>query len=121
MKSIEESQLKTTLKDQNYIEEFNIKDKTPDDISLQESFSQINKSVIRFSVYPNPSTDGIFNINLFTERNVNLSIKNLVGKTILNEFIKPIEGTKHKVSLEDQNKGIYFLTIGNKTTKLLIE
>jgi len=77
---------------------------------------------VNFSVFPNPST-GEFNINLSSKNsgNVNLSVKNVVGQTVINKTIAVNGKSKETISLADYSKGIYFLTIDHKTTKLIVE
>lgn len=81
---------------------------------------------IHLSVYPNPS-NGVFNINLNAEttENVNLSVKNIVGQTVLTEKVSISGFTKETISLANQSNGLYFLTIENnnvtKTVKLVKE
>ena len=81
---------------------------------------------VEFSVYPNPS-NGVFNIKLNTETNENitLSVKNIVGQTVLTNNINVAGYTRETISLENQSNGIYFLTIENnnlsKTVKLVKE
>ncbi len=80
------------------------------------------KNGVKFKVFPNPS-NGVFNINLSSndENTVNLTVKNVVGKTILTETVRVVGNTRHQISLADYSKGIYFLTIGNETTKLVVK
>ena len=75
-----------------------------------------------FNVYPNPSK-GQFNINLSNNKadNVNLIVRNLVGKTIINRNVKVAGQQLETISLTDYSKGVYFLTIENKTVKLIVE
>ena len=78
---------------------------------------------VKFNVFPNPSATGIFNINLDAEtsNNANLTVTNVIGKTIINKTIAVAGKTVETISLADYSKGIYFLTIDNKTTKLIVE
>ncbi|NQX96451.1 MAG: T9SS type A sorting domain-containing protein, partial [Flavobacteriales bacterium] len=75
-----------------------------------------------FNVYPNPS-NGLFNINLSSDEanTVQLSVKNLVGQTIINETVSVSGKTNHSISLANYSKGVYFLTVGNETVKLIVE
>jgi len=79
-------------------------------------------NTLKFNVYPNPS-DGLFNINLASENSgiVNLSVKNVVGQTVLNKTVAVSGQTKETISLVDYSSGIYFLTIDNQTVKLIVE
>ena len=82
---------------------------------------EVNQS-IKFNVFPNPS-NGVFNINISSKENnnVNLTVKNLVGQTIISKTVNVSGQTKEIVSLSDYSKGIYFLTVDNKTAKLIVE
>ena len=78
------------------------------------------KDQVKFNVFPNPS-NGVFNINLSSNDNVNLTVKNVVGQTVISETVTVSGNTNHKISLTDYSKGIYFLTVGNETVKLIVE
>jgi hypothetical protein len=75
-----------------------------------------------FSVYPNPS-NGVFNINLASNEanTVAVSVKNIVGQTIINETVNVSGQTNHTISLADYSKGVYFLTVNEETIKLIVE
>ena len=77
---------------------------------------------VKFNVFPNPS-NGVFNINFSSneENNVNLTVKNVVGQTVITETVNVSGKTNHQISLSDYSKGIYFLTVGNETVKLIVE
>jgi hypothetical protein len=77
---------------------------------------------INFNVFPNPS-NGVFNINFSSneENNVNLTVKNVVGQTVITETVNVSGKTNHQISLTDYSKGIYFLTVGSETVKLIVE
>lgn len=89
-------------------------------LDLSTSIETLNAT--SFNVYPNPST-GEFNINLTNEKanNVNLTVRNVVGKTILSKNVKVAGQQTETISLADYSKGIYFLTIDSKTVKLIVE
>ena len=78
------------------------------------------KGQVKFNVFPNPS-NGVFNINLSSNDNVNLTVKNVVGQTVITETVNVSGNTNHKISLTDYSKGIYFLTVGTETVKLIVE
>ncbi len=77
---------------------------------------------LSFNVYPNPSA-GVFNINLSSEAAGAkiLTVKNVVGQTIIDKTIAVSGKTIESISLTNYSKGIYFLTIDNKTVKLIVE
>jgi len=93
-------------------------------ITGEESTISVNElnNNFKFNVFPNPS-NGVFNINLSSndDNNVNLTVKNVVGQTVLTETVNVSGNTNHQISLTDYSKGIYFLTIGNETVKLIVE
>jgi hypothetical protein len=79
------------------------------------------KATINFSVYPNPS-NGEFTINLNNNvKTAAISVKNVVGQTILNKTVNVSGRTTESISLTDYSKGVYFLTVNNETVKLIIE
>jgi hypothetical protein len=74
-----------------------------------------------FSVYPNPS-NGEFTINLSGEAKIStLTVKNVVGQTIINKTVNVAGNTTETISLSDYSKGVYFLTVDGETTKLIVE
>ena len=80
------------------------------------------KAQAKFNVFPNPS-NGIFNINISSNEadNVILTVKNVVGQTVIIETVNVSGNTNHKISLTDYSKGIYFLTVGSETVKLIVK
>ena len=101
--------------------EISVKVKQDNTVGLEELTNNVE-----FSVYPNPS-NGVFNVKLNTEstENVTLSVKNIVGQTVLTNNINVAGYSRETISLENQSNGIYFLTIENnnvsKTVKLVKE
>ena len=81
------------------------------------SINELNNNS-SFDVYPNPSA-GVFNINLDANNNTMLTVRNVVGQTVINENVSG--KSNHTISLADYSKGIYFLTIGEETVKLIVE
>ena len=74
-----------------------------------------------FSVFPNPS-NGEFTINLDGEaKTVAMTVKNVVGQTIINKTINVAGKTTETLSLSDYSKGVYFLTVNEETVKLIVE
>ncbi|PCI95640.1 MAG: hypothetical protein COB15_11960 [Flavobacteriales bacterium] len=83
----------------------------------------VETSNVNFNVFPNPSNTGEFNINLISNETnyVALTVKNVVGQTIINETVSVVGNTTHTISLTDYSKGVYFLTIGKETVKLIVD
>jgi hypothetical protein len=79
-----------------------------------------------FSISPNP-TSGKFTIAFDSAEQDNyiLSIKNVIGQTLIEEKLNITEGSKEEISLSDYEKGIYFISLTNKkgttTNKLIVE
>ena len=85
-------------------------------ISIEEG-----KSTANFSVYPNPS-NGDFTINLNNDvKTAAISVRNVVGQTILNKTVNVSGRSTETISLADYSKGVYFLTVNDETVKLIIE
>jgi hypothetical protein len=88
--------------------------------SPPSSVSEANETGT-FSVFPNPS-NGNFTITLDgNTENVALSVKNIVGQTIINKTVNVSGQTTETISLTDYSKGVYFLTVGEETVKLIVE
>ncbi|MCB0401594.1 MAG: T9SS type A sorting domain-containing protein [Flavobacteriales bacterium] len=77
---------------------------------------------VHFEVYPNPSR-GEFTLTLTSEQAENKSvvIKNALGQEVLNKTIRVFGETTETISLSDYSKGIYFLSVGQETIKLVVE
>ncbi len=71
-----------------------------------------------FSIFPNPNS-GQFTIQVTeTQIGENLIIFNINGVAVYNTTI---ENTKTEISLNNISKGIYFVKIGGKTKKVVVE
>ena len=68
----------------------------------------------RFAVYPNPSHDILFVLS--ESINSEYSITNLMGQTIM---IGEITSETQQIDVSTLTNGMYFITIGNTTTKFL--
>ncbi|MDG1476439.1 MAG: T9SS type A sorting domain-containing protein [Vicingaceae bacterium] len=92
------------------------------DPALDPTSVEEQNNALKFNIFPNPS-NGVFNINLSSNEanNVNLTVKNVVGQTVLTETVNVSGNTNHQISLTDYSKGIYFLTVNNETVKLIVE
>jgi hypothetical protein len=91
-------------------------DLKPTPVGIEEG-----KATINFSVYPNPS-NGKFTINFRKEnKTATISVKNMVGQTILNTTVNIAGKTTETISLSDYSKGVYFLTVNDETVKLILD
>jgi hypothetical protein len=79
-----------------------------------------------FILSPNP-TSGKFTItiNSDTQESKTLTIKNVIGQTIITKELTFDSSTKQDISLANYDKGIYFISlsdkIGTQTSKLIVE
>ena len=79
------------------------------------------------TIYPNPSIDGIFNLNIQNiGESCSICLIDLTGKTLISRELKAISGTiNQQLDVTDFSKGIYFLRIkteqGYETKKLVIQ
>jgi hypothetical protein len=79
-----------------------------------------------FILSPNP-TSGKFTITIDsdTQESKTLTIKNVIGQTIITKELTFDSSTKQDISLANYDKGIYFISlsdkIGTQTSKLIVE
>ncbi len=87
---------------------------------VSDCFDFTTYSIAEFSghelarIYPNPSANGIFNLELSTElKAAKLVVRDLRGSEILNDVIR---GNEYQIDLKSQSSGIYFCTVAVGTT-----
>ncbi|MEO5570698.1 MAG: T9SS type A sorting domain-containing protein [Bacteroidia bacterium] len=81
----------------------------------------INSSVADFTVYPNPSHNGIFQINFssFEEENVTISIKDALGKSSIEKPLSNFKGKySEEINLSSFSKGIYTIELKTENGKV---
>lgn len=92
---------------------------TPNDIGYKMSNNTIKNTII----YPNPSKNGLFDVNLRDNTKAFLEITNIIGQRIT--FNSLHEENKIKLDLTDKASGIYLVKITqnniSETFKLIIE
>jgi len=71
------------------------------------------------NVYPNPSSNGIFNVDYLKANNI--KVINLQGVVVSNEDLEIKSGTK-SVNLSEMSNGVYFIQVtdGIKTSKVKV-
>ncbi len=80
-----------------------------------------------FSLYPNPTNDGLFTIktNGLDSSSVNVNIHNLMGQEVLNQKYDVQSNGEIKINAENLKSGVYFIAVNQNnnsfTTKLIIQ
>jgi hypothetical protein len=74
-----------------------------------------------FSIYPSPSSTGVFSLDMFFTSNIgasiNVKVVDVLGKTILEKQILNPAGTLHPIDLSFATSGLYFVTVYNDDFK----
>jgi hypothetical protein len=69
----------------------------------------------QFTIYPNPSTDGVVNVLFSSEKNIDnatLTILDITGKVVLSNTISLAEGfNTYSTGLNELNSGVYFIQL----------
>lgn len=83
-----------------------------------ENLAVENNTLENFTIYPNPVTNGIVNINTAFNGSVQVEIYNLLGKQVISA-----ELTNGTLNISDLQSGVYLMKVeqnGNSATKKLI-
>ncbi len=78
-------------------------------VNIVERLSTNNIQIENLSIYPNP-IDNVLNVNIGSNSNLNYSIFNITGQTILKGVFS---SSNNRVDFSDLSKGIYFLQVLN--------
>ncbi|MFZ4400967.1 MAG: T9SS type A sorting domain-containing protein [Bacteroidales bacterium] len=95
-------------------------------INVLSPVSSHNYETVNFSVFPNPSVNGKFIIQ-FNQRqilkNILVKITDQLGRNIYEKDLRPTEfsGKSIEADISAFSKGIYFLSVGEKTRKIIFE
>lgn len=85
---------------------------------LTTGVNYLNLGSNSFNFYPNPAND-ILNIELPTlNDNINLVITDILGKTV---YSNRITNNVLSIDISSLNSGVYFITVGNSTKKIIKE
>lgn len=88
------------------------------DISLNVELTE--KNAVSYSVYPNPASDrltvSIANQNL---RNGRVTLRNVLGELVYSNSFS--NGNTHQLSLDNLNKGVYFVEVFDEKQSLFVE
>lgn len=71
-------------------------------------------------VYPNPCTDKILNVELFSEEIAELKITNIAGKEVFSLKNK-VSLSHQKINLENIPNGIYLINLKTKKNNVIIK
>lgn len=99
---------------------FNVTDDVYNDgVSLGVSLEDLTSSL---RVYPNPN-NGIFTLEVQNKvsANLNISVINIQGQTIYQNRVESVLSHNETIDLTTFAKGMYFLKVNNKVTKLLVK
>jgi hypothetical protein len=80
------------------------------------SISSISSSQSNWSIYPNPTSSNVINIELFGVSG-DISVKNIEGKLIHKEHFT---AGKHLLKIPNLKTGVYFVSLNGKTEKLVV-
>ncbi len=88
-------------------------------ISMGVDVDALSSSV---RVYPNPS-DGQFTLDVESVRasDLNISVTSINGQVIYNNLVKASFWHQETIDLSKQSRGIYFLKVNDKVTKLVVK
>jgi len=80
----------------------------------------------KFNVYPNPSSNGIVNLDIPNDINeFTISVSTLLGQKVYSEEVKLYNTNKHLVNLNKLSSGVYLLTVstdlGKASKKIIVE
>ena len=81
-----------------------------------------NKLKSEFKIYPNPSTNNTFNLNLgnsYSKSNVNIKVFNILGELFVNKDYS-LDASKSVNVSHDLASGIYLVKVDNTTVRKLI-
>ncbi len=84
-----------------------------DIVSVSEQNNPIHQD---YGIFPNPASDYV---TIRTKDNSDVSIFDCYGKKVI--FIESTDNLEQRININNLSQGIYFVKIGNKIEKLLIE
>ena len=82
---------------------------------IPTSLNPLHENLTDINIYPNP-TNSFINIELELRKNLECSLLDLSGKTILHVSINK---NNHKLDVSKLQRGMYILRIGNQSFKIL--
>lgn len=90
-----------------------------DGIALSVPLTELSNSL---KVYPNP-TDGIFTLDVQNGKasDLNISVSNIQGQVIYQNLVKASMNHNQTIDLTTFSKGMYFLKVNDRVTKLLVK
>ena len=79
------------------------------------------QNITNFTVFPNPTSEEVYvDLKAFENKTINLSITNLVGKTVLNETIESANRAPHRLDISKLESGAYFIRVETKGNRVVV-
>ena len=90
-----------------------------DGVALGVSLDNLTSSL---KVYPNPN-NGVFTLEVQNSAAIalNISVTNIQGQTIYQNTVESVMNHRQTINLTGFAKGLYFLKVNHKVTKLLVK
>ncbi|MFK7971041.1 MAG: T9SS type A sorting domain-containing protein, partial [Bacteroidia bacterium] len=73
---------------------------------------------IAFRIYPNPSTDGVFHINMEQSAEGEIAVYDMMGKRVLTQKVQAGE-RRYSINLNRQTPGMYTVVYTSGEAKLV--
>lgn len=87
---------------------------------MQLAFVGGGEFISNLSVYPNPSSNGVFTVSFASEGSSNISVRvySLIGREVFHDQINAADGAyREAVNVSGLPKGIYILEVSNGEQK----
>ena len=86
-------------------------------VNLVEGIDEIDKTLVNFSVSPNPN-NGQFKVSIVAPNaKFTLNVRNIMGQVVYTENVSVQNSLKKEINLSNLDKGIYFLSVENEISK----
>jgi len=84
--------------------------------------TDLNALTSSMNVFPNPTTGEFFlSVTNTQVSDINILISNIQGQVVYEKTIKSVLSHQEKINLSDLSKGVYFLKMNDRVTKVLVQ